>query len=88
MKKLGIAAVSALLFLGSCADKKENRDEFKAEHNKDSLRNIMGDSAVAHSEHAPITAVDSGRKSVDSAESPTDYESKENKPNTEVGGHR
>lgn len=50
MKKLWIFAVLGLVFLGSCADKKENREEFKEEHNKDSLRNRMGDSAVANSE--------------------------------------
>ncbi|WBV53899.1 hypothetical protein [Chryseobacterium gambrini] len=50
MKKLWICAVLGLLFLRSCADKKENREEFKEEHNKDSLRNRMGDSAVANSE--------------------------------------
>lgn len=50
MKKLWICAVLGLVFLGSCADKKENREEFKEEHNKDSLRNRMGDSAVANSE--------------------------------------
>jgi protein involved in sex pheromone biosynthesis len=37
MKKLWISAILGLLFLGSCADKKENREEFKEEHNKDSL---------------------------------------------------
>ncbi|WP_267405283.1 MULTISPECIES: hypothetical protein [unclassified Chryseobacterium] len=54
MKKLWIGGVLGLLTLGSCADKKENREEFKAEHNKDSIRNTMGDSAVANSEPAPV----------------------------------
>ncbi len=54
MKKLWIVGVLGLLTLGSCADKKENREEFKAEHNKDSIRNMMGDSAVANSEPAPV----------------------------------
>ncbi|REC79562.1 hypothetical protein DRF60_06830 [Chryseobacterium elymi] len=54
MKKLWIGAVLGILFLGSCAQNKEKREEFKDEHNKDSLRNNMGDSAVANSELAPV----------------------------------
>ncbi|WP_415328196.1 hypothetical protein [Chryseobacterium sp. MMS23-Vi53] len=50
MKKLWIGAVLGLLFLGSCADKKENREEFKDEHDKSAMRNSLGDSAVANSE--------------------------------------
>lgn len=61
MKKLWIGAVLGLFFLGSCADKKENREAFKEEHNKDSLRNKMGDSAVAHSEPVPRTSSDSAK---------------------------
>jgi len=60
MKKLWIGAILGLFFLGSCADKKENREEFKAEHNKDSLRNSLGDSAVANSE--PAAAVKDSTK--------------------------
>ncbi|OCK51101.1 hypothetical protein SAMN05421857_4052 [Chryseobacterium formosense] len=87
MKKLGIGAIIALVTLGSCADKKENREEFKAEHNKDSLRNHLGDSAVANSE--PTTPETDTPKSLkDTAASPTDYSSKETKPNTQVGGSR
>ncbi len=52
MKKLWIGTVLGLLFLGSCAQNKEKREEFKDAHNKDSLRNRMGDSAVANSEPA------------------------------------
>ncbi|MBB6370627.1 hypothetical protein [Chryseobacterium shigense] len=55
MKKLWTGAVLGILFLGSCAQNKEKREEFKEEHNKDSLRNKMGDSAVANSEPAPVT---------------------------------
>ncbi|WP_312296473.1 hypothetical protein [Chryseobacterium sp.] len=56
MKKFWIGAVLGLLFLGSCAQNKEKREEFKEAHNKDSLRNSMGDSAVANSEPAPTTS--------------------------------
>ncbi|MCS3532996.1 hypothetical protein [Chryseobacterium sp. JUb7] len=52
MKKLWIGAVIGLFFLGSCADKKENREEFKDEHDKSAMRNDMGDSAVANSEQS------------------------------------
>ncbi|MCS4301251.1 hypothetical protein [Chryseobacterium sp. BIGb0232] len=53
MKKLWVGAVLGLLFLGSCAQNKEKREEFKEAHNKDSLRNRMGDSAVANSIPSP-----------------------------------
>jgi hypothetical protein len=59
MKKLWIGAVLGLLFLGSCAQNKENREEFKDDHDKNALRNEMGDSAVANSEHATATVSDS-----------------------------
>ncbi|WET51106.1 hypothetical protein PYS58_08180 [Chryseobacterium indologenes] len=55
MKKLWIGAVLGLLFLGGCAQNKEKREEFKDAHNKDSLRNRMGDSAVANSEPVPAS---------------------------------
>ncbi|RXM51641.1 MULTISPECIES: hypothetical protein [unclassified Chryseobacterium] len=55
MKKLWIGAVLGLLFLGSCAQNKEKREEFKDAHNKDSLLNKMGDSAVANSESSTVT---------------------------------
>lgn len=58
MKKLWIGAILGLLFLGSCAQNKEKREEFKDAHNKDSLRNLMGDTAVAHSEPAQIAPSD------------------------------
>ncbi|GAA5084720.1 hypothetical protein GCM10023210_04780 [Chryseobacterium ginsengisoli] len=66
MKKLWIGAVLGLLFLGSCADKKENREEFKEEHNKDSLRNSMGDSAVANSEPTQANPSDTAKAKMDS----------------------
>ncbi|KFF25565.1 hypothetical protein [Chryseobacterium vrystaatense] len=55
MKKLWVGAVLGVLFLGSCAQNKEKREEFKDEHNKESLRNNMGDSAVANSDPAPVS---------------------------------
>ena len=54
MKKIWTGAILGLLFLGSCAQNKEKREEFKDAHDKDSLRNRMGDSAVANSE--PVAA--------------------------------
>ncbi|MCS3870714.1 hypothetical protein J3D55_003630 [Chryseobacterium ginsenosidimutans] len=66
MKKLWIGAVLGLLFLGSCADKKENREAFKEDHNKDSLRNKMGDSAVANSETTQVTPTDTAKVPADS----------------------
>ncbi|PWN72360.1 hypothetical protein C1631_007120 [Chryseobacterium phosphatilyticum] len=65
MKKLWTGAILGLLFLGSCAQNKEKREEFKDAHNKDSLRNRMGDSAVAHSEPAPV-APDTSKTKTDS----------------------
>ncbi|WP_126651741.1 hypothetical protein [Chryseobacterium aureum] len=65
MKKLLTGAVLGLLFLGSCAQNKEKREEYKEAHNKDSLRNKMGDSAVANSiPSAP--APDSSKTKTDS----------------------
>ncbi|EJL74032.1 hypothetical protein [Chryseobacterium populi] len=52
MKKLWIGAILGLSFLGSCAQNKEKREEFKDEHDKSAIRNSMGDSAVANSEPA------------------------------------
>lgn len=86
MKKLWIGTVLGLLIFGSCADKKENREEFKAEHDKDAMRNALGDSAVANSE--PNAATDTTNLANDTIKKPTDYKSKESRPNTEVGGSR
>ncbi|MDR6464483.1 hypothetical protein [Chryseobacterium sediminis] len=66
MKKFWIGAVLGLLFLGSCAQNKEKREEYKDAHNKDSLRNRMGDSAVANSIPAPAAADTSKTKPADS----------------------
>ncbi|SIS55756.1 hypothetical protein SAMN05421786_101199 [Chryseobacterium ureilyticum] len=55
MKKLWIGAILGLLFLGSCAQNKEKREEYKDAHNKESIRNSMGDSAVANSKPSPDT---------------------------------
>ncbi|MGN7756746.1 hypothetical protein ACTJIV_04665 [Chryseobacterium sp. 22532] len=65
MKKLWIGTALGILFLGSCAQNKEKREAFKDEHNKDSLRNNMGDSAVANSEPAPV-AKDTAKVKADS----------------------
>ncbi|WP_232816085.1 hypothetical protein [Chryseobacterium capnotolerans] len=42
-------------FSWKLCSKQRKREEFKDAHNKDSLRNRMGDSAVANSEPAPAT---------------------------------
>ncbi|WP_346986028.1 hypothetical protein [Chryseobacterium sp. POE27] len=57
MKKLLTGAVLASLFLGSCAQNKEKREEFKEERNKDYMRNNMGDTAASHSESATADSV-------------------------------
>ena len=87
MKKIGIAMLLGLLTLVSCADKKENREKYKENHNKDSLLNLSGDSAAANSE-ATKPEKDTPKALRDTAASPTDYGSKETKPNTSVGGSR
>lgn len=56
MRRLWIGTVLGLLFLGSCAQNKEKREEYKDAHDKDSLRNRMGDSAVANSIPSPATS--------------------------------
>lgn len=47
MKKLFTAAVLGLLFLGSCAQNKEKREEVKEELSAEHMRNSGADSAVA-----------------------------------------
>lgn len=85
MKNILTGLAIAFIATMSCADKKENREEFKAEHNKDSLRNHLGDSATANSEStSPESDTPTALK--DTASSPTNYKS--TKPNTEVGGSR
>lgn len=88
MKKIWIASIAGLLTLGACADKKENREEYKEEHNKDSLRNKLGDSAASNSEPLATPPTDTPKALKDTAASPTDYNSKEKRPNTAVGGSR
>ncbi|MBB4805915.1 hypothetical protein HNP38_001187 [Chryseobacterium defluvii] len=58
MKKIWTGAILGLLFVTGCAQNKEKREEFKESHNKDSLRNSMGDSAVANSEPSPAPPAD------------------------------
>lgn len=84
MKNTILSAFLVLFCAVSCADKKENREEFKAEHNKDSLRNQLGDTAVANSE--PVNAADSSKFKRDTTESPTNY--KDLPPNKQGGGNR
>lgn len=85
MKKLWIAAIMGLIVFGSCADKKENREDYKANHDKDPMRNDLGDSAVANSEQ---NAADTSNLANDTVKKPTDYQSKESRPNTEASGSR
>lgn len=87
MKKTGIAMLLGIMTLSSCADKKENREEYKENHNKDSLLNISADSAAANSEPTKPEK-DTPKALRDTAATPTDYGSKESKPNTSVGGSR
>ncbi len=66
MKKLWITAVLGIIFLGSCAQNKEKREEFKDAHDKDFMRNSMGSTAVSHSEPAVISK-DSAKIKTDSS---------------------
>jgi len=86
MKKLLTGTALGLLILASCADKKENREEFKEDHNKDYMRNDLGDSAVSNSDQNSQN--DTTNLTNDTVKKPTDYESKESRPNTKVGGAR
>lgn len=47
MKKLFVGAFLGLLFLGSCAQKKEQREEYKEENSAEHMRNTGSDSAVS-----------------------------------------
>ncbi|MCW3170634.1 hypothetical protein OMO38_19060 [Chryseobacterium sp. 09-1422] len=86
MKSTRYTALTILLVLINCAQKKEGREDYKNEHDKDFLRNKVGNSAVPNSEKA-ITVDDSSTVSKQAEESPTNYK-KNNKPNTGVGGAR
>lgn len=59
MKKAILLSFFGSLFFSSCAQNKEKREEYKENHNKDSIINKMGDSAVAHSETTSPTKIDS-----------------------------
>lgn len=84
MKNTILSTLLVLSFATSCADKKENREEFKENHNKDSLRNTSGDNAVSHSE--PVDPADSSKFKTDTTQSPTNY--KELPVNKQGGGSR
>lgn len=47
MKKLLASAVLGLLILSSCAQKKEQREEYKDAYSAEHMRNSGGDSAVS-----------------------------------------
>ncbi|WBV56673.1 hypothetical protein PFY10_21045 [Chryseobacterium daecheongense] len=66
MKKLWIGAVLGLFIMSSCAQNKEKREEFKDEHDKNAMRNTMGDSAVANSDTAQTSPSDSLKAKTDS----------------------
>ncbi|MDC8103112.1 hypothetical protein ACNFU2_21215 [Chryseobacterium sp. PTM-20240506] len=66
MKKLWIGAVLGLFIMSSCAQNKEKREEFKDEHDKNAMRNTMGDSAVANSDTAQTNPSDSLKTKTDS----------------------
>lgn len=50
MKKLFALAVLGTLFFASCAQKKENREDYKEEHNVTEKRNAGVDSAAFNDE--------------------------------------
>ncbi|KQR93268.1 hypothetical protein ASG01_08705 [Chryseobacterium sp. Leaf180] len=87
MKILLTSAVAGLLFLGSCAQKKENREEYKAEHDKEYMKNSLGDTAVNHSEPVPPGSVGA---TVQPKDTMTEKSVNQNKqvPDTERGGYR
>lgn len=47
MKKFAAAALLGILFLGSCAQKKEAREEYKENHDKMDRANNSGDDALS-----------------------------------------
>lgn len=66
MKKTLIGTALGLIFVVSCAQNKEKREEFKEAHDKDFMRNNMGSTAVSHSEPAVISK-DSAKVKPDSS---------------------
>lgn len=59
MKKLFLAAVLGLFFLGSCAQKKQEREETKQELSAEHMRNEGVDSTAAAGHTAAPTSADS-----------------------------
>lgn len=63
MRKLLLAAILGVFFLGSCAQNKEKREEVKEDLSAEHMRNSGADSAVA-----ATSAIDSTQAVKDSAQ--------------------
>lgn len=50
MKNLAFTVLLTAVFFGSCAQKKEQREDFKAEHSVEEKRNDAADSTVTSSD--------------------------------------
>ena len=64
MKKYILPSVLGLAVVVSCAQKKEQREDFKEEHSKNEMVNSLGDSAVAATTESAATG-DNTQTSVD-----------------------
>ncbi len=49
-----LVLVASLLFFAACADKKEDRESFKEDHNARHMVNELGDTAATVSDSAEI----------------------------------
>lgn len=65
MKKLLFAAAAGLLFLASCAQDKEKREDYKEENSAQHMVNEVGDSAVAATDQTTVE-VDTAAVNIDS----------------------
>lgn len=54
MKKLFFAVTAGLLFLASCAQDKEKREDFKEDHSAQEMVNDVGDSAVSATDQTAV----------------------------------
>ena len=66
MKKLIFAAAAGVIFLASCAQNKEKREDFKDEHSANEMVNEVGDSAVSATDKT-AASIDTAAVRIDSS---------------------
>lgn len=65
MKKIILATTTGVVFLVSCAQDKEKREDFKDEHSAREMVNEVGDSAVSATDETGVS-IDTAAVKIDS----------------------